>query len=155
MMSAEAQFDFTSYDIQFSKAMGQAHYKLWENDPTLQSEAEVCADFYERVLILDENDCEAKFNLVILRYNQGVYRIRSMNTNTDISEMITMQESAIRYFYKAMPLAQACFEQCPPAVNYYKGLMFCHRALGNEAEYERLRLELEEKIAEGIIKPQK
>jgi hypothetical protein len=155
MMIADAQFDFTTYDIQFSKAMGQAHYKLWENDPSLQAEAEACADYYERVLILDENDCEAKFNLVILRYNQGVYRIRSMNTNTDIAEMITMQESAIRYFHKAMPLAQACFEQCPPAVNYYKGLMFCHRALGNETEYERLRLELEEKIAAGMIKPQK
>lgn len=147
--------DFTEYDKQLFKALGQAHYKLWEADTRVQSFASKSAEYYQRVLLLDENDCESLFNLVILHYNQGVYKIRSLDISTDISEMIPIQESAIRQFNKALPYAKQCFETCPAKIEYYKGLMFCHRALGNEQEYDRLKKELESKIQTGELHQRK
>ena len=155
MRLVDAQTDFTQYDIQLFKALGQAHYRLWEANTTQQKEALQASDYYQRVLILDEKDCEAAFNLVILYYNQGVYKIRSIDLNTDISEIIPLQEMAIRYFNQALPLAQQCFFDCPASADYYKGLMFCNRALGNEEEYLRLKTELESKVAQGLIQVKK
>lgn len=155
MRLVNIQTDFTEYDKQLFKALGQAHYKLWESDTKTQSFASRSAEYYQRVLMLDENDCEALFNLVILYYNQGVIKIRSLDISTDISEMIPIQESAIRQFNKAMPYAKKCFETCPAKVEYYKGLMFCHRALGNEEEFERLKKELEIKIQTGQLQQKK
>jgi hypothetical protein len=155
MRLVDAQTDFTPYDIQLFKALGQAHYRLWEANTADQKEALQAADYYQRVLILDENDCEAAFNLVILYYNQGVYKIRSIDLNTDLSEIIPLQEKAIRFFNQALPLAQQCFYHCPASADYYKGLMFCNRALGNEEEYLRLKTELEAKISQGLIQVKK
>lgn len=145
--------NFEEYDKQIFKALGQSHYKLWEENPKDFSEALIANDYFQRVLIVDENDCEALFNLVILHYNQGVHRIRSIDLNTDISELIPIQDAAIRNFNTALPFAQKCFDQCPPSVEHYKGLMFCNRALSNENEYNSLKIELENKLKSGEIRP--
>lgn len=147
--------DFSEYDKQIFKALGQTHYKLWETDIYKNAHASKCAEYYQKVLMIDPEDCEARFNLVILYYNQGVHKIRSLGTATDMSELIPTQEAAIRLFNKAMPYAKETFETCSPKTEYYKGLMFCYRALGNEEEYERLKKELEEKIASGQIQQKK
>lgn len=136
--------DFSEYDKQIFKAMGEAYYRMWEYDSKDVAAAAKANEYFQKVLIVDDNDCEALFDLVILNYNQGVYKIRSIDLNTDLSDLIPMQESAIRYFNIALPYAERCFANCPKKVEYYKGLMFCNRSLGKEERYLELKNELEQ-----------
>jgi len=155
MRLVNVQTDFSEYDKQIFKALGQAHYKMWEQSTSTPSFAARSADYFQRVLILDEKDCQAKFALVIIFYNQGVHKIRSLDIQSDLTDLIASQESAIRFFNKALPLAQACFDECPSKVEYYKGLMYCNRALGKEDEYFRLKIQLESLIESGLLKEKK
>jgi tetratricopeptide (TPR) repeat protein len=155
MRLVNVQTDFTEYDKQIFKSLGQAHYRMWEQNTSASGIAARSADYFQRVLIIDESDCEAKFNLVIIYYNQGVHKIRSLDLQSDLNDLIASQESAIRFFNKALPYAQACFDSCPSKVEYYKGLMFCNRALGKEDEYLRLKTQLESLIQSGQLKEKK
>ncbi|MFN6377801.1 MAG: hypothetical protein ACK4WD_00895 [Flavobacteriales bacterium] len=155
MRLVNVQTDFTEYDKQIFKSLGQAHYRMWEQNTSASGIAARSADYFQRVLILDESDCEAKFNLVIIYYNQGVHKIRSLDLQSDLNDLIASQELAIRFFNKALPYAQDCFDSCPSRVEYYKGLMFCNRALGKEEEYLRLKAQLESLIQSGQLKEKK
>ncbi len=155
MRLVNVQTDFTEYDKQIFKSLGQAHYRLWEQNTSASGIAARSADYFQRVLIIDESDCEAKFNLVIIYYNQGVHKIRSLDLQSDLNDLIASQELAIRFFNKALPYAQACFDSCPSKVEYYKGLMFCNRALGKEDEYLRLKAQLESLIQSGQLREKK
>lgn len=144
--------NFEEYDKQIFKILGQSHYRIWESNTKDPSEALIANDYFQRVLIIDEEDCEALMNLVILHYNQGVYKIRSIDINTDIGQLIPIQEAAIRNFTTALPYAEKCFKICPPSVETYKGLMYCNRAIGKEELYLELKNDLEQKIKSGVIK---
>lgn len=135
--------DFNEYDKQMFKSLGQSHYHLWELNTTDKSHAIKSSSYFQKVLILDENDCDALHNLVILHYNQGVYSIRSVDVQSDISELIVKQDEAIRQFHLALPYAQKCFDNCKKTPENYKALMYCYRALGNEEAYDRLKLEFD------------
>lgn len=135
--------DFSEYDKQMFKSLGQSHYHLWEVNTTDKRHAVKSNDYFQKVLILDENDCDALNNLVILHYNQGVYAIRSINLQSDMSDLIVKQDEAIRMFHLALPYAQQCFDNCKRSPEYYKALMYCHRALGNDEEYDRLKKDFE------------
>ncbi len=135
--------DFSEYDKQMFKSLGQSHYRLWELNTTDRTHAIKSNSYFQKVLILDENDCDALHNLVILHYNQGVYAIRSVDVQSDISELIIKQEEAIRQFHLALPYAQKCFDVCKKTPEYYKALMYCYRALGNDEAYDRLKLEFD------------
>lgn len=144
--------NFEEYDKQIFKILGQSHYRIWEDNIKDQSEALISNDYFQRVLIIDPDDCDAILNLVILHYNQGVFKIRSIDINTDIGQLIPIQDSAIRNFMTALPYAEKCFRTCPPSVESYKGLMYCNRAIGKEELYLELKNDLEQKIRSGEIK---
>ena len=84
--------------------------------------------------------------MAIVNYNQGVYMIRKIGAQTDMMDLITIQDESVKKFKSAIPYAQQSFESCTPSPANYKVLMFVNRALGREEEFLRLKKESEKKF---------
>ncbi|MCC6600490.1 MAG: hypothetical protein IT223_07425 [Crocinitomicaceae bacterium] len=152
MKLADPGTSLKEYETELWKSLAQSHYKLWQKNTADIYHANRSAEFYQMVLRENPADCEAGFNLAILFYNQGVYKIRMIDSGTDISQLIMIQDESIRLFRESMPYASTSFESCPKKIEHYKALMYINRALGREDIYEQLLLESEELVKQGKLK---
>jgi hypothetical protein len=72
--------------------------------------------------------------------------IRKIGTQTDMMELISIQDESVKKFKSAVPYAQQAFNSCSSSPSNYKVLMLVNKALGKEDEYLRLKKESEKKF---------
>ena len=132
--------------LEFNSKMAEGHYRNWIKNTEDTHHYVLCLDYYSKVLSLDNRNCTANLNLAIVNYNQGVFMIRKIGAQTDMMDLISIQDESVKKFKAAMPYAQQAFASCTPAPTNYKVLMFVNRALGREEEYLRLKKESEKKF---------
>lgn len=132
--------------IEFNSKMAEGHYRNWIKNTEDTHHYSLCLEFYSKVLSLDNRNCTANLNLAIVNYNQGVYMIRRIGAQTDMMDLISIQDESVKKFKSAIPYAQQAFASCAPSATNYKVLMFVNRALGREDEYLRLKKESEKKF---------
>jgi tetratricopeptide (TPR) repeat protein len=151
MSLVDPSFSFKTFDAEIYKSLAQGHYSIWQNNTQDPHHANQCNTYYTKLLSVDPTNCEASYNLSILHYNQGVYKIRSIDSNMDIIELIMIQDECVQLFKEALPHAENTFKNCPPKIDYYKALMFTYRALGKEDMYTKYLNESEELIRSGAL----
>ena len=132
--------------LEFNSKMAEGHYRNWIKNTEDAHHYSLCLEFYSKVLELDNRNCTANLNLAIVNYNQGVYMIRKIGAQTDMMDLISIQDESVKKFKSAIPYAQQAFASCAPSPTNYKVLMFVNRALGREEEYLRLKKESEKKF---------
>jgi hypothetical protein len=132
--------------VEFHSKMAEGHYRNWIINTEDNHHYDMCLEFYAKVLVLDNRNCTANLNLAIVNYNQGVYMIRKIGAQTDMMDLIAIQDESVKKFKAAIPYAQQAFAACNPSSTNYKVLMFVNRALGREDEYLRLKKESEKKF---------
>jgi len=132
--------------LEFNSKMAEGHYRNWIKNTEDTHHYTLCLEFYSKVLVLDNRNCTANLNLAIVNYNQGVYMIRKIGAQTDMMDLISIQDESVKKFKSAIPYAQQAFASCAPSPINYKVLMFVNRALGREEEYLRLKKESEKKF---------
>ena len=130
-----------SLHIEFKKKKAERYYEFWSHSDTSLVYPHHCISLYQEILKEDPTDCESLHNLAILYYNIGVFNIKKIDGDTEIDQLLKIQEEALRLFAQALPFAQNTFQDCPKNSSQYKALMFIQRSLGNEEEYKRLKLE--------------
>jgi hypothetical protein len=132
--------------VEFNSKMAEGHYRNWIKNSEDNHHYSLCLEFYSKVLSLDNRNCTANLNLAIVNYNQGVYMIRKIGAQTDMMDLISIQDESVKKFKSAIPYAQQAFASCAPSPTNYKVLMFVNRALGREEEFLRLKKESEKKF---------
>jgi hypothetical protein len=132
--------------VEFNSKMAEGHYRNWIKNSEDNHHYSLCLEFYSKVLSLDNRNCTANLNLAIVNYNQGVYMIRKIGAQTDMMDLISIQDESVKKFKSAIPYAQQAFASCAPSPTNYKVLMFVNRALGREEEFIRLKKESEKKF---------
>jgi hypothetical protein len=132
--------------VEFNSKMAEGHYRNWIKNTEDNHHYSLCLEYYAKVLALDNRNCTANLNLAIVNYNQGVYMIRKIGAQTDMMDLISIQDESVKKFKNAIPYAQQAFASCTPSPTNYKVLMFVNRALGREEEYLRLKKESEKKF---------
>lgn len=132
--------------VEFNSKMAEGHYRNWIKNSEDNHHYSLCLEFYSKVLSLDNRNCTANLNLAIVNYNQGVYMIRKIGAQTDMMDLISIQDESVKKFKSAIPYAQQAFASCTPSPTNYKVLMFVNRALGREEEFIRLKKESEKKF---------
>jgi hypothetical protein len=132
--------------VEFNSKMAEGHYRNWIKNTEDNHHYALCLDYYSKVLGLDNRNCTANLNLAIVNYNQGVYMIRKIGAQTDMMDLISIQDESVKKFKSAIPYAQQAFASCTPSPTNYKVLMFVNRALGREEEFLRLKKESEKKF---------
>jgi tetratricopeptide (TPR) repeat protein len=133
------------YDKDYHKAMAQRYYTLWIKDTDNTVPVNKAIENYDEAISIDSTDCDINFNLAIIYYNQAVFMIRKIGPDTDIIEMLILQEKAVSLYKKTIPFLHASERNCPPKKEVLKGLMFVYGRLEREAQeleykdkYERL-----------------
>lgn len=132
--------------VEFYSKMAEGHYRNWIKNTEDNHHYALCFDYYSKVLGLDNRNCTANLNLAIVSYNQGVYMIRKIGAQTDMMDLISIQDESVKNFKSAIPYAQQAFASCTPSPTNYKVLMFVNRALGREEEFLRLKKESDKKF---------
>lgn len=132
--------------VEFNSKMAEGHYRNWIKNTEDNHHYALCLEYYSKVLALDNRNCTANLNLAIVNYNQGVYMIRKIGAQTDMMDLISIQDESVKKFKSAIPYAQQAFASCTPSPTSYKVLMFVNRALGREEEFLRLKKESEKKF---------
>jgi tetratricopeptide (TPR) repeat protein len=150
--SVEVATDLIPFEIQVLKSLGGRHYKLWELNNQNSDEYNAAVECFQKSARLAPMDCQAQYNLAILNYNNAVYKIKRIDANSDIMQLIIIQDESVTLFKKALPFMEKAIEICPSNADYYRGFMFMQRALGHETEYESLKKQLEEGLKTGKIK---
>lgn len=91
-------------------------------------------EFYMKALALNPEEYSANHNLAINLYNRGVFKIRKINHNTEIFELIQIQEDCVQYFKQSLPYMLKANELNQDREETVKGLMAIYRSLSDDEQ---------------------
>jgi len=145
--------DYTSEKIELYKALGSGYRKLYDrNREQNQIYIDKAIEYYKKVLEMDPKDYQANYNIAINYYNQGAYKIRQVNYNTEIYELIMIQDESVKLFKQSLPYMLEAHSQRPNRKETLKGLMAIYRSLSDEQKSNQYKNRLEELIKSGEIR---
>ena len=98
---------------------------------------------YEAALALSPQDITACYNLAVNVYNRGVALIKSMDENTSLGEIFSIQERSAAHFRQALPWFEQSNALQPNRPETLRGLMIVHHALFDDEQASRYRDALE------------
>jgi len=152
MPIAEPGISMTGYEKEFTKSIGQRYFSLWQRDTDNPQYRDKAVAQYEKILQLDSSDVDAFYNLAVIHYNQAVFMYRKIDHETDLFDMMTIQEAASKLIReKALPLMDKAYVLAPEKGEVVRGKIILHRALDHEKDVEYFKLEIARLIREGKI----
>lgn len=132
---AEPDYDFSEQELIMYKSLAKGYNQIYVQD--LDQNIEYIArsiEYYEKALAIQPDDYESNYNTAISYYNQGVQKIRKVNHNTDIFELIVIQDQCVELFKSSLPYMLAAHEMNQERKETLKGLMAIYYSL---SDYER------------------
>lgn len=155
MQLAEPGTSMTGYQKELAKSIGQHYFALWQLNTDSDLYRGKAAAQYEKMLELDSLDVDAYYNLSVIHYNQAVFMYRKIDFETDLFDMMTIQEAAAKLIReKALPLMDKAYALAPEKGEVVHGKIILHRALDHEKDVEYFKQEIARLIKEGKIKSQ-
>ncbi|MBL6865524.1 MAG: hypothetical protein ISQ97_00340 [Flavobacteriales bacterium] len=148
-MSLNPTKDLAPQRSDLSRYLGQAHAMLLESESP-RSSAELKAIFeaaighYGDALKGNPNDYAAQYNLAITLYNEGVRKLKRINHETSMFELMEIQDGCIDLFERALRPMQAAHAQQPNRLETLKGLMTLHYALSQKTASDAYRAQIEQ-----------
>jgi len=156
MQMAEPGVVMTAYKKEFAKSIGQRYFALWQVNTENDSNRLKAALQYEKMLQLDSTDVDAYYNLSVIYYNQAVFMYRKINHETDMFDMMTIQETASKLIREeALPLMDKAYALAPEKGEVVHGKIILHRALDHEKDVEYFKQEITRLVREGKIKTER
>lgn len=153
MQLAEPGIAMTSYKKEFAKSIGQRYFALWQADTDNDENRIRATAQYEKLLAMDTTDTDAFYNLSVIYYNQAVFMYRKINHETDMFDMMTIQETAAKLIReKALPIMDKAYALAPEKGEIVHGKIILHRALDHEKDVEYFKQEITRLVREGKIK---
>ena len=152
MPIAEPGISMTGYEKEYTKSIGQRYFSLWQRDTDSPEYRDKATAQYEKILKLDNSDVDAYYNLSVIHYNQAVFMYRKIDHETDLFDMMTIQEAASKLIREeALPLMDRAYELAPEKGEVVRGKIILHRALDHEKDVEYFKSEIARLIREGKI----
>lgn len=144
--------DFTAQDVEFYKNMARGCRLIYEKDPLNSAVYYTKSNAYLHLAIdLAPNDFQANYNLAVSHYNHGVYKIKQIDHNTEIYELIRIQDECIALFKEALPYMRKAHELQPDHRKTLGGLMAVYRSLSENEEAAAYQQMLEELIRQNKL----
>ncbi|MGB1032594.1 MAG: hypothetical protein ACPGWM_08255 [Flavobacteriales bacterium] len=151
----EPNADFTDKDVELFRVMAEGFNKIYKSDPERNAVFfDKSATYYKKAISLKGDDTVANYNLAILYYNRGVFKIKKIDSNTEIFELITIQDECIELFKQSLPYMKKAHELDSTRKEPLKGLRAIYKSLSEDQEEEKYRTLLERYIKEGVIQPE-
>ena len=83
------------------------------------------------------------YNLAVTWYNEGVRKIRAINRQVTLTELMRIQSECVDYFNRALGFMESAYAIHSTMPRNLNGLMSIHRALDHREESARFKAELE------------
>jgi len=96
----------------------------------------------EKVLKIDSNDYPANYNTGIYYYNEGVYQIETVDSQTDLTQLVIIQEYGVQMFKEALPYMLKA-DRIRRREETLKGLRGIYNVLYENEKFEYYTRELE------------
>lgn len=140
---AYPDLDLDEKKIDFYRAQATAFGNIYLSDPVASEKFyNLTLESLHSALDLDSMNYGANYNLAIYLYNEGAYKIESINSVIDIKTLIFIQKDGIELFKEALPYMLRAHE-LRPREETLKGLKLIYRSLNDLEKYEYYSNELE------------
>jgi hypothetical protein len=134
--------DFDKSDKKFYRAEATSFAKEYQKDPNKNKDLfYLTIEALGKVLKIDSNDYPANYNTAIYYYNEGVYQIETIDTQTDLTELIIIEKYSADRFKEAMPYMLKANE-IRTREETLRGLIGIYNVMYNEERVEYYRNEL-------------
>ena len=143
---AHPDSDLKQKEIEFYRAQATAFGSLYQMDPEGNLKFfDLTIESLQNVLQLDSLDYAAHYNLSVYYYNEGAFKIETMNSNIPLPDIIIIEKESIDLFKKALPHMLKAHD-IKKREDTYKGLIGIYRSLSDVEKSDYYRLELEKFI---------
>lgn len=147
---ADSEANFKKKDTEFYNKYAFELRKLSTNgDETDPEILQGSIEAYEHSLSVDPDDTIANYNLAVIHYNRGAKKIRRINYQTEIIELITIQDECLKHFKTALPYMLKTNELDPENQDSIKGLMAIYKAMNDDARSDDYKDKLAKLIKSG------
>ena len=140
-------------DLEFYRILAEGNHLIYLQDPEKNiAFFDRVVDYYNKALKIAPSDTISNYNLAVMFYNRGVQKIKKINHQTEIFELITIQDECIDLFKQSLPYMEKAHALDPFRKEPIVGLRAIFKSLSEdqkEAEYKDL---LESYIRDGVIK---
>ena len=151
----EPNADFTHKDVELYRVMAEGFNKIYKADPERNLVFfDKSASYYKKAIALRPDDTLANYNLAILYYNRGVFKIKKIGASTEIFELIFIQDECIELFKQSLPFMKKAHDLDPTRKEPLQGLRAIFKSLSEDQEELKYRTLLEQYIKEGVIQPE-
>ncbi|MFT5183852.1 MAG: tetratricopeptide (TPR) repeat protein [Flavobacteriales bacterium] len=154
MVLSEPFYDFSQFDLDFYKAIAGSYEKIFYHDVEQKDNVQDAIHYYSLALEIDPEDYTSNFNTAIDLYNQGVYKVRLIDYDTEIVELLMIQDECIKLFKQSLPFMLKAHEQTPERRETLVALMAIYRALNDYERSDYFQETLENLIKSGKISEQ-
>ncbi len=141
-----------SYKLDFYKHLGKAYEIKYSIKKDNQEYIDQSIRYYSLALQIDPEDYESNYNTAINYYNQGVFRISKINYNTEIFQLLVIQDECIKLFKQSLPYMLKSHQQTPKRKETLKGLMAIYKALNDDDKSDEYKKTLNDLIDSGYYK---
>ncbi len=136
--------DLEPKEIAFFLAQATSFGKKYQSDPVANFRYfDLTLESLMKVLQIDSSDYRANYNLAIYYYNEGVYKIESINSVTPFTDIIIIEKESIELFKDALPYMLRA-HSLKNREDTYKGLKGIYRSLNDMEKFDQYSKELDE-----------
>lgn len=140
--------DFADLEFDLFLRLAQANSALLDpevglEEPVRQEVFEHVVAHYEQAGKVVPTDDRPFYNLAVSWYNEGVRKIRAINRQVTLTELMRIQAECVSYFNRALGYMEAAYALSSMEPRNLNGLMIIHRALDHQEESTRFKAELE------------
>ncbi len=136
--------DYKAFDIEYFSAAGSIFTELFSNDNSKTEYGEVGKVALMKVLDLDPKNVSASFNLGVIYYNQGVNLINSMDIDTPLDKLESIQDNSVKLFKQSLPFMTKVYELDPKNVKALESLSRIYYALNDTEKANEFVAKLEQ-----------
>jgi hypothetical protein len=145
--------DIQNLQLDFYGSMGTGFRKIYEQDRDRNSlYLQQAISYYDKMIAIKPEHYGANYNAGICHYNQAAYRASKINFETEIFELIAIQDECLKSFKKALPYVLAAEKLDPERINTLKALMAIYRSMNDQEKSDFYFNKMQDLIKKGEIK---
>lgn len=140
----EPQADVTPYEVDFLGRLASGYRAIYHNNRDSNyvylTESISC---YENILRLNNEHYTANYNIAISYYNLAAYRISKIDYQTEIFDLIVIQDECLKQFRQSLPYMLKADSLRPDRKETLKGLMAIYLSMNDTDKSDFYKRKLE------------
>jgi tetratricopeptide (TPR) repeat protein len=149
---ADPMFDLSSYSVDYYNGLAKSYEKVHAMRSNDQEYIDASIRYYKLALTLAPENYHANYNTAINYYNLAVNRIKKIDHQTEIIELLMIQEECLILFRQSLPHMLKAHKQNPKRKETLTGLMAIYRAMNEYDKSDGYKNALADLIRNGDIR---